>query len=417
MEITTTQTTQPPVEEIVLTADQELALQVACRAIDAGGVFLLAGYAGTGKSFLCKLLAKRYPKALFTAPTNKAAKVLSKDMGVPACTIHSALGLQLKHGKLQCTKRVYFNGYDVVVIDEGSMVNQEVYDHIMEKITPHCAVLFIGDPCQLPPVKEKMSPVFEINDHVELTDIVRQGKDNPIIAYSVSLRDEGFSERRIPVDGKSILKVTPKTNEEWLDLLIQNYSDGGVYAAWTNAVVDAANLGVHMALYGEDATEYMPGETIVLNAPWVVEDFTILGHTGDEFTVKSVERVRRHKLNAWLITVVERTRVILGQTPEEEAYEEADELLVVADESKAAFKAQLDEIAKTKDWRLYYEVKERFHDISHTYAFTCHKLQGSTYNNVMVDVMDITKNPKTGEMNRCMYVAITRTRNRVTFVC
>jgi superfamily I DNA/RNA helicase len=76
-------------------------------------------------------------------------------------------------------------------------------------------------------------------------------------------------------------------------------------------------------------------------------------------------------------------------------------------------KKELKSIAKTKNWKEYFDLKNFFTDIRHTYACTVHKSQGSTYKTVFIDVSDISKNNKLQEVARLMYVAVTRASDRV----
>lgn len=393
-----------PKQNHTKTRDQEEAFKEICKAIAAGETYLLAGYAGTGKSFLCQELYNRYPDAAFTAPTNKAAKVLTNDMDVPASTIHSYMGLALKRGKLEQAKRPEYN-HKAVVIDECSMIDSKLYDMIQEQLAHRCAIIFIGDPFQLPPVKEPISRTFDTEKHSMLEEIVRQSKDNPIIQYSIQLRsDEGFRRTRIPFDGEYIVQAPYMSRDAWLELLIDNYKDGGVYAAWTNATVNDANFSIHRALYNDPdgkGMDFCEGERIVLNAPWLNRKMQILGNTGDEYTVKNIIPAKVH---GYLVYVID-----VGRT-------DGEEMLVISSRDSMKFKEDLEQLAAKKDWVGYYTLKERYVDVSHTYAFTCHKLQGSTYNNVVIATDDILKNRNTDEMNRCMYVAITRTRNKVIFI-
>ena len=382
------------------TKDQTKAFGEICKAIANKETYLLAGYAGTGKSFLCKEIAEKYPNVAFTAPTNKAAKVLSLDMDVPASTIHTYMGLAFKRGKLEQTKRPEYI-HQAVVIDECSMINAELYRMITEQIESHCAVIYIGDPFQLPPVKESISKTFDTENAMELTEIVRQAAGNPIIAYSMRLRENGFMKSRIPFDDVNIIKSQPLRRQQWLDTLVDNYNEGGVYAAWTNATVDDANYSVHRAIYKQDPLDFSVGEKIVLNAPWLNEKGQILAHIGDEFIVKKILTAKSYGYDVMFIDV--------GRSDHEE-------MIVICSSSKEKYKTDLAALSNQQDWVGFYTLKESYTDISHTYAYTCHKLQGSTYDNVIIATDDILKNRNIGEMNRCMYVAVTRTRNKVTFL-
>jgi hypothetical protein len=93
-------------------------------------VFTLEGYAGTGKTFLVKVLAEALPKVVLTATTNKAVKEIKKSApGYPAMTIYSLLGLHMaaKEDELVLTPSPggsnAFTKYRYVFLDEAGMTS------------------------------------------------------------------------------------------------------------------------------------------------------------------------------------------------------------------------------------------------------------------------------------------------------
>ena len=154
--------------------------------------FLLAGPAGTGKSFLVtylldlvrdehklvRLIAPHtpMPQFHFTATTNKAAHVLSSMVNAPATTIHQTLGLTIQTnfntGKARLIKKNDTKNlnHSVLVIDEGSMINQELLQHIQKarRDFRECKILYVGDSYQLPPVNENTCPIFHKTEQIQL---------------------------------------------------------------------------------------------------------------------------------------------------------------------------------------------------------------------------------------------------------
>ena len=70
-------------------------------------------------------------------------------------------------------------------------------------------------------------------------------------------------------------------------------------------------------------------------------------------------------------------------------------------------------LAEEKRWREFWELKLLFHDVRYAYSLTIHKAQGSTFENVFVDVRDLYINRKTYERNQLLYVAVTRSAKRL----
>ena len=160
-----------PVEESStdpeLTTDQAEALRKIEAAYEPGEFYLLTGHAGSGKTYLMQWLTKdmlaKKRRIVLSAPTHKAVAVLARKLAeanikdVPCRTIHSILSLTPKPR----TDRLVFERArdaepvmaDVVVVDECSMVSEDLYRHIKRHL-PNAFVLFVGDPAQLPPVEK-----------------------------------------------------------------------------------------------------------------------------------------------------------------------------------------------------------------------------------------------------------------------
>ena len=112
------------------------------------------------------------------------------------CTIHSALRLKRDidpaSGVVSFKPDPYNDNIPLdkvgfLIIDEASMVNKEILSYI-EKNTKDIKVIFIGDEGQLPPVGEPFSPVFHAEYPIlELTEIIRQAEDNPIIDFNITI--------------------------------------------------------------------------------------------------------------------------------------------------------------------------------------------------------------------------------------
>jgi exodeoxyribonuclease-5 len=160
-----------------LTQDQRTALRTILDALAEGRPAVLAGYAGTGKT---TLLAELVPalqsqgrRVLLMAPTHKAVAVAARRLpGVRAETLHRALGMTLRtcdDGEQRLMAGTPVDGHDVWIVDEASMVGQDLYEAVSEAARAMgLGVVWVGDPAQLPPVetgaKRPMpSPVPNVN--------------------------------------------------------------------------------------------------------------------------------------------------------------------------------------------------------------------------------------------------------------
>lgn len=226
-----------------LTADQQscLAALDGFLSDDTQRVFLLKGYAGTGKTFLAggltEFLLTQGRMFSLAAPTGRAAKVIAKKTGQSARTIHSLIydysdmAEQIEDGddesatfKMVAKIRHNEDPIDAVaIVDEASLVSN-VYSeseffrsgsgHLLQDLIAHIGsthsgnarkIIFIGDPAQLPPVGMSTSPALDADylrerfgldaSSYELTEIVRQKADSAVIRNVMPLREGVVSGR------------------------------------------------------------------------------------------------------------------------------------------------------------------------------------------------------------------------------
>jgi exodeoxyribonuclease-5 len=166
-------------------------------------IFVLAGYAGTGKTTLIKymidnVLGLSESDVAFAAPTGKAASVLIQRGTRNACTIHKLIyvtdvdetqtfspnGTRIIKKSLRFIKRNNIDGYKLIVLDEISMIPKNIMIDLLSFGIP---ILATGDMAQLPPVMAESNGLLD-NPDAMLTDIVRQSADNQIVQISTKIR-------------------------------------------------------------------------------------------------------------------------------------------------------------------------------------------------------------------------------------
>ena len=197
-------------ENVVLTGDQENAKNLIAEWFfnTDNQVFVLSGYAGTGKTFLIDYVVREVlhlkagDEAVFVSPTGKAAANLVRN-GTVAGTVHSLIYMRDgeefdvdENGEIIEARSLNFVKKEkiderirLIIIDEASMVNETV---LYDLLSFNVKCLFCGDGAQLPPVSGDCSLLA--NPHYTLKKIVRQAEDNPIIQVATMAR-EG---KRIP---------------------------------------------------------------------------------------------------------------------------------------------------------------------------------------------------------------------------
>lgn len=426
----------------MLTKDQQKAYEVLQDFIlnSPKQTALLEGKAGTGKGFLIQHLMESLPNVRFfcSATTNKAASVQAmqaekagtslEDVG----TIYSLLGLRLTpSGEVKVINRggtSTFGAYQVVIIDEISMANDQLIQHLMEDLrSSPTKVIMVGDRSQLPPVnQEGISGAFDIPDiRLSLTQVVRQAEGSPILKLASDLREsieQGETlykfETSVDEKGEGVFILDRETWKRWMRQGFQSdkyKQDVNAFKtiAWRNVTVNALNTMIRAAIYGDEAQQgFIKGEKVLTAAP-IVED----GHT--EATTDTTGTI----LSVSLATHPSSLVLFYGEFKVWEmvvAFDSGSTCVVRAlhSDSKRLYDRTLEGLAgdAKKDYRLwstFHEFRDSFNDIRYAHAITSHRSQGSTYTNVFVDVEDIKKNPNWEEGMKSLYVACTRASNNL----
>lgn len=251
--------------------------------------FTLAGFAGVGKSTVIKKILDEYNGQIaVSAPTHKAKKVIIKTTGQYGLTLHGLLGLRPdvnlddfnpndpKFNPIALPKICDFS---LVVIDEASMINKDLYELIKKQTKGmYTKILFMGDPAQIPPVNEKDSIVFNLekdNFH-QLTKVERQDDSNPIMFIYDNLRNNlenptgGYEkETKINNDGDGIIFTKDKRFfrksllEEFKSKEFNINTDHCKVIGWTNEIVMKSNQIIRSELFGDDSDIVEVGDVLM----------------------------------------------------------------------------------------------------------------------------------------------------------
>lgn len=250
----------------------------------------LSGYAGTGKTTIMGIfneyLKRRiHADIIFSAPTHRANAVTrQKTPNAKVVTLQSLLGLRpdfditedmfdLHKLKFEQVGDVKIESDSIVIVDEASMIQDSLYDFLLEQIAAKGAqIIFVGDKGQLRPVKaNNISKVFR-NDgaQLQLTKVERTG-DNPILKESTRVRNgEDFSyETDIAPNGQGVEYSSDKTRiREFVRTSLKEMKDSQdplyfrVLAA-TNSSVEAYNSAIRQILYGRRPAQLYEGELVM----------------------------------------------------------------------------------------------------------------------------------------------------------
>lgn len=392
--------------------------------------FLLSGYAGTGKTYCIQhLVGLVRGRLIFTAPTNKATKVLrdtlTTDQYKPETrTIYSLLGLRLEaNGEVKeltvPEDPLDLTQYRAVIVDEASMINTNLMRFIRQTAdTQNVKFIFMGDPAQLPPVGEVRSPVWtQCHASAELKTVMRY--DNQILALATALRGQvdhpapKFVRKTDNAEGEGVWVCGEGEFEQRiLDAAGQgrfSVANNAKAIAWRNVTVDAFNRRIRQRIFDNAAsTMWLPDDRIILLEPAKDLNDETVATTDDEGRVTRVEEEWHPtwgEFKVWRISVTtDDNRVIV--------------LRVLHDDFRQAHDRKAEELAQAarldrRKWRSFWDFKEAFHKVRHSYAITAHRAQGSTYEAAFVDWKDILANRNRSEAFRCLYVACTRPKKEL----
>lgn len=192
--------------EYNLTKKQQEGLDICLKRYYEGKPYtVIAGYAGTGKSYLVNAIVDRLglleSEVAYASFTGKAALVL-RNQGKDAMTLHKLLYKSYPNGYggfVHRPKPELDDDLKVIIVDEISMCPKQLWRLLMKH---HRYVIALGDPFQLPPIDKETDNGLLNKPHIFLTEVMRQALDNDIIKYSMQLREGKNLE--IGIKGKNI---------------------------------------------------------------------------------------------------------------------------------------------------------------------------------------------------------------------
>lgn len=442
-----------------LNDDQQNALDFILQFVDdpARRQMLLYGAAGTGKTSLINVLLDELdrrpsdsaPRYICTAPTNKAVEVIADRTGRDyRQTIFSIMGLVLvdyddSKPRLKKERDGSLDSYDLVIVDEASMVSLQLLAEIQRQLQLCTAVkvIYVGDRCQIPPVEDANngmleSIIFQLPIKVELTKVMRTADENPILGVVTKMRENMQS----PVDlFEHTTAVAQSGIGVWFDeyekpfmkkmieyFVSDQYKADSNYAmavAWTNAAVDAINARVRKAIYPDTDLEYEVGEEIRVTKTYGVD--RRVGHG----TIYNVVYPIEQRLKIHTVQVTEdpayhvpcyKMYVSGRNVPANTVYVVTSDGMNTYNQTKMKLAEESRERAKMLDrnghrlytnkdaWKPYTEFTHFYMWPGYIYAMTAHKSQGSTVDNVFVIERNINRIEEDELRNKLKYTAFTR---------
>lgn len=440
---------------------QKVAVEFFCRFFfsrEEESLFLLKGYAGTGKTSLVAaivntLLSLEY-KVVLLAPTGRAAKVFASYAGHPAFTIHKKIYRQKSATEGEGLFNLGFNGGadTLFFVDEASMISNAdaegsfgsgcLLDDLVEYVYNgrNNRLVLIGDVAQLPPVGLDISPALDKREleaayrfmvtEVNLTDIMRQAEESGILYNATRIRQLiGASADKLHLKAElfpDVFKISGGDLLEEMDTCYGKYGEEEtIVICRSNKRANRYNEGIRRTiLYREE--DFCSGDRIMVvrnNYFWGTAydkvdfiangDMATVRRTGSRtelygcYFLKAVLRIDGYEeeVTAWVML-----DTLTSDFPAL-TYEQNRELYRAIEADYADIPSKRKRFEKIRENEYYNALQIKF-----AYAVTCHKAQGGQWDAVFIDQGYLPEDMLNDEYWRWLYTAITRARERVYFV-
>lgn len=441
------------------TSDQSAAidgLAQFCAMPSSHKLFILRGYAGTGKTTVVSALiramrVRRVPTVLL-APTGRAAKVLSSYAQAPASSIHRAIYRQQAAGSGEFHLNYNSHKDTLFIVDEASMIanastdglqfgSGRLLDDLVEFVysADNCSMVLIGDTAQLLPIGQTSSPALDTDvmrgygldvfEH-RLTQVVRQSQESGILYNATLIRqsiaaDEFKPTRLLP----SFADMRRISGTELIEQLETSYNTVGeentIILTYSNKRAVLFNRGVRSSvLFRED--EISNGDFLMVtrnnyfwSAPYENLDFIANGD------IAEVVRVGRHTelYNARFVDLtlrlIDYDMEITARVLLDSLYTETQQDVVGLNNRLTAAVAEdyADITDKRQFWREM-QKNEYFNalQVKFAYAITGHKAQGGGWQHVYIDQGYLTEEMVSRQYYQWLYTAITRAQEQLYMV-
>lgn len=444
------------------TEDQSAALKKIADYI-AGDtndvIFLLTGYAGTGKTSLISSVVKTLGilrmKSVLLAPTGRAAKVLASFAGKQAFTVHKKIYRQKSSkdglGRFVLDRNLSKDTY--FIVDEASMVSNSSSDSslfgsgkLLEDLIEYvysgtdCKLIIAGDTAQLPPVGSALSPALDPDQlkefgfgliTAELKQVVRQSEESGILMNATRIRLQ-ISENdldRPKIDAVNFKDVVRLPGESLIEEISTAYGtcglEGTIIVVNSNKQANRYNQGIRNTIFFREE-EISPGDMVmVVRNNYSLadeEDPTRFIANGD---IAEVRRITRYEERYGF-----RFAEMSLRFPDYEMEVETKVMLDVlhldtpalpSDKSSELFHNILADYVHLRTRKKQYDAvrEDRYFNalqIKFSYAVTCHKAQGGQWERVFIDQGMFNRNEITIDYLRWFYTAITRATEKLYLV-
>jgi len=438
------------------TADQIEAIRRFSAFVEqssSSSIFLLKGYAGTGKTTLIatwlKPLQKQGYKVVLMAPTGRAAKVMSMYSKTKADTIHKRIyfAQQNKQGGIQFTLQKNKFRKAVFIVDEASMIGveqssaqlfqngsllQDLISYVQQG--DQCKLVFVGDIAQLPPVKQELSPALNQNylslhfsakvSEVELSEVLRQDALSGILYNATNLRNLMYDN----VDDYFQFLIRNKADitnlKDGYDIqgaIEDGYRDVGrtetTIIVRSNKRANQYNRQIRTQIMSLE-NDLAVGDLLLVvknNYFWLTPD-SQAGFIANGDVIEILRILSFQDLYGFRFAKV---HVKLVDYPNQDSFDtvlildalHAEGHSLTYEQSNELYKMVRQDYSHLPKYKQYPEVKKNpfFNalQVKFAYALTCHKAQGGQWKRVFIEKPYLPEGPSV-DYYRWLYTAITR---------
>jgi len=441
----------------------ELAVFLTISWRHPNALFILRGYAGTGKTTIVKALVDVLPKigkkTALLAPTGRAAKVLTSYTRKEANTIHRKIYFARtnKDGLIDLKLQVNYHKHTLFIVDEASMIqhtmsaegalfsSRNLLDDLFQFVFSgeNCRMLFIGDSAQLPPVGLDHSPALDHEflqnayslgiDSFELTEVVRQAKESGILVNATKVRQQiQLQEFNLPVFSigafRDIVRLNGQDLEEELNHAWSgSRKENSVVICRSNKRANIFNREIRRRiLFLED--EISTGDYLMVvknNYYWLPQEstagFVANGDIVELMRIRNIEEIFGFRFADVTIRFLDYpdekdldVKIILDTLMAESA------ALTQPDNNRLfqAVMADFQDIPSRRKRMEKVKASPYFNalQVKFAYALTCHKTQGGQWDTVFIDQGYINDKMLNVEFARWLYTAVTRATKKLFLI-
>ena len=424
-------------------------------------IFVLKGYAGTGKTTLISTIVNNLTeinkKYVLLAPTGRAAKVIANYSEKPAFTIHKKIYYPKKSsgGGVTFTLQPNKHKNTIFIVDEASMIsdvdsdskmyaNGSLLDDLITYVYSgtNCKMILLGDTAQLPPVNLDMSPALDIDtlslhynmevDHIELDEVMRQEEASGILFNATELRellkdsfitDFQFDVRKF----KDIVRLVDGYDiQDAINSAYSNYSiEDTAFIVRSNKRANQYNEQIRSRILDKES-ELSTGDflMVVKNNYFWLKDSDEAGFIANGDIIEILEIFKIIELYSFKFAKV---KIRMVDYPNQKPFEtvllldtiKSESPSLTYEESNRLYQEVLKDYEGETKFKQFQKVKanEYFNglQVKFSYAITCHKSQGGQWNTVFVE-QPYLPNGIDRDYIRWLYTAMTRAKNKLYLI-